>query len=201
MFTKQPSSSHQTDHDDQPLATIDRIHPAGLEPLPTYEPSPIINGSVIGSDLTILGENINIVSKESLQIEGEIHGDVSGKKVNIGINGMVVGTISAESVEIDGGVKGTVRALEIRLNAEAKVSGDLLHQSLVISQGAEFEGSVRRSRDVAELKPNLDVTSQVSIGRSPSSDKSSQSAPELAPDFYAETVDVKPPQKPALQVK
>ena len=157
MFTKQPRSATQDHLTHQPQANIDRIHPTNIETLPTFEPPTLVNGSVIGSDLTILGENINIVSKEALQIDGEIHGDVSGKKVKIGNRGLVVGTISAETVEIDGGVQGTVRAQEVRLNAEAKVSGDLIHQILIVSEGAEFEGSVRRPRNAAELKPNLEI--------------------------------------------
>ncbi len=198
MFTKQPSSLHQ---DDQPTATIDRIHPVGLETMPPFDAPTIENGSgnasvtgsVIGSDLTILGENINIVSSDSLQIDGEVHGDVSGKNVNIGAGGMVIGTICAESVEIDGGVRGTVRAKEVRLNKDAKVSGDLVHLTLIVSQGAEFEGSVHRPDDVAELKPNLEAANP---------DKGSKpTTPELSPKFYGEPAEIKPLEKPALGIK
>ncbi len=201
MFSKQPGTSLQDDHDDQSLTTIDRIHPVGLEPLPIYEPPTIINGSVIGSDLTILGENINIVSKESLQIDGEIHGDVSGKRVNIGISGMVVGTISAQTVEIDGGVQGTVRAQEIRLNSDAKVSGDLIHQTLVVSQGAEFEGSVHRPKDASQLTPDLEGKRSNGVAKPDSKDLSLEQAPELSPDFYTEPLEVKPLEKPALHAQ
>ncbi len=126
-----------------------------IEPETKNETREPASGSVIGADLTILGENLNIVSRETLQIDGEIHGDVRGKKVTIGPNGTVAGTVSAEKVVIDGKVEGLVRAGDIRLNADAKVTGDLLHQSLVIVEGAEFEGSVHRPADASTLKPDL----------------------------------------------
>lgn len=175
MFSKQPGSSRLSSSDPQSPPTIEHIHSVDIEPAPTFEPPTLVNGSVIGSDLTILGENLKIISKESLQIDGEIHGDVSGKKVKIGISGMVVGTISAETVEIDGGVRGTVRAHAVRLNAESKVTGEVLHQTLVIAEGAEFEGSVRRVRDDSELSLNLNIetTAPVAIAKS-ESDASAQ---------------------------
>jgi len=197
MFTKQPRPGQPNYLDDKSTATIDRIHPVGVEAMPNFDPPTIQNGSVIGADLTILGENINIVSKEALQIDGEIHGDVTGQKILIGAGGRVVGTISAAVVEIDGGVEGTVRALEVRLNADARVSGDLVHQTLVISEGAEFEGSVRRSKDASELKPNLEIASPPA--RIPVTD-TSPSSPEPSPEFHPQPEAVKPLEKPALQI-
>ncbi|MCF6200476.1 MAG: polymer-forming cytoskeletal protein [Hyphomicrobiaceae bacterium] len=129
------------------------------QPLIELEASGAGQGSVIGADLAILGENIKIVSQETLQIDGEIHGDVSGKKVNIGPAGFVVGTVSGETVNIDGAVHGTVRAMDVLLNMDAKVDGDLIHNSLVIVEGAEFEGRVHRPGDMNELIPNLEMCS------------------------------------------
>ena len=157
MFSKQPGSEERKLPDHSSHSTIKQIRPVKVEPLQNYEAPTITNGSVIGTDLTILGENLKIVSRETLQIDGEIHGDVSGKRINISTSGMVVGTISAETVEIDGGVSGTVRAQEVRLNADAKVSGELLHASLIIKEGAEFEGRVHRAKDPATLIPDLEI--------------------------------------------
>ncbi len=142
--------------------------------------APPAKGSVIGSDLAILGQNIKIVSKETLQIDGEIHGDVSGKNVNIGRDGLVIGAVCATVVKIDGGVQGTVRAKEVLLNADAKVSGDLVQQSLIIKEGAEFDGRVRRPKDAAELEPNLDISS------SPLSSETVKPAPLAAPALPTE---------------
>ncbi len=113
--------------------------------------------SVIGTDLTILGERITIISQNKLQIDGDIRGDVSGRQVTIGPAGSVVGTVSAEKIEVFGGVNGAIRAISIALHPSSKVNGEIVNQTLVISEGAQFEGSVRRASDKNELMPNLDA--------------------------------------------
>lgn len=166
MFGKQRESLGRDLQDQQQTVSIDQYRPAGIKPLANFEGPTIINGSVIGQDLTILGENLNIISREALQIDGEIRGNISGKRVNIGASGVVNGTICAEAVQIDGLVSGAVRAVAITLNASAKVTGELLHRVLVVSEGAEFEGTVRRSTSDAELKPDFTAL------RGPASDAS-----------------------------
>ena len=39
--------------------------------------------SVIGTDLTILGDHITIISKNKLQVDGDVRGNVHGKQVVI----------------------------------------------------------------------------------------------------------------------
>jgi len=112
--------------------------------------------SVIGTDLTILGEKITIISQNRLQIDGDIHGDVTGKQVTIGAQGSVTGTISAERIEVLGGVRGAIRARLVTLHPTSQVDGEIVHETLSISEGAHFDGRVRRSRDANELTPKLD---------------------------------------------
>ena len=118
-----------------------------------------ISGSVIGSDLTILGDRIAIISQESLQIDGDIRSDVTGKQVTVGRQGSVTGTISAEHVEVNGGVRGAVKAASVFLNTTAQVEAEIMHQNLTIAEGAYFEGRVRRAESAADLAPNLDPNS------------------------------------------
>jgi cytoskeletal protein CcmA (bactofilin family) len=147
-------------------AGVSQLHSAEIHQFSAGLPS-VANGSVIGRDLTILGSNINIISREALQIDGEVRGNVSGKRISIGAGGTVDGSITAETVEIDGRVDGSVKAVAITLNPSAKVSGDLLHRILVIAEGAEFEGNVRRSANEAELKPDLTAPHQAISGPAP----------------------------------
>lgn len=119
----------------------------------------VMTSSVIGTDLTILGEKITIISQNKLQIDGDVRGDVNGKQVIIGEEGSVIGTISAENIEVKGGVRGAIRAASVTLHPTAEVEGDIFHQTLAISEGAQFDGRVRRAKDANELKPNLDVNS------------------------------------------
>ena len=52
--------------------------------------------SVIGTDLTILGDHITIISKNKLQVDGDVRGNVHGKHVLITEEGSVLGMVSAE---------------------------------------------------------------------------------------------------------
>ena len=113
--------------------------------------------SVIGNDLTILGDGITIITQNRLQIDGEVEGDVRGRQVVIGPKGSIIGTVSAEKVEVFGGVRGDIVAVSVALHPSSKVDGEILHQSLVISEGAQFEGRVRRSKDAAQLMPVLNA--------------------------------------------
>jgi cytoskeletal protein CcmA (bactofilin family) len=124
-----------------------------------FERSASGNGmSVIGTDLTIMGEKITIISQNKLTIDGDVHGDIHGRQVVIGEEGSVVGTVNAEAIEVRGGIKGAIRAATVTLHPTAQVEGDITHQTLAISEGAQFDGRVRRAKDPGDLKPNLDVS-------------------------------------------
>ncbi len=114
--------------------------------------------SVIGTDLTIIGEKITIISQNRLTIDGDVHGDINGRQIIIGEEGSVIGTVSGETVEVRGGVKGALRGQQVILHPTAQVEGDITHQTLAISEGAQFDGRVRRAKDANELQPNLDVS-------------------------------------------
>lgn len=129
--------------------------PAGS---PFERAASVAGNSVIGTDLTIMGEKITIISQNKLTIDGDVHGDIHGLQIVIGEEGSVIGTISAEAIEVRGGVKGAIRAVNVVLHPSAHVEGDITHQTLSITEGAQFDGRVRRAKDPAELKPNLDVS-------------------------------------------
>jgi cytoskeletal protein CcmA (bactofilin family) len=115
-------------------------------------------GSIIGNDLTIVGQGLRIITKGTLQVDGNVEGDVVGKEVIVGDKGAVTGIVSGESVVIRGAVNGTIRALKVALQASARVEGDVHHQQLTLEEGAQLDGRVRRPQDAAELQPNLDPT-------------------------------------------
>ena len=138
-----------------------------------FAPASKLTASTIGTDLTILGEKITIISQYLLQIDGDVRADINGKKVLIGQEGSVIGTVTAETVEIHGGLRGAVKAQTVSLQPTAQVEGDIHHETLAIAEGAEFDGSVRRPKDGAELKPNLDPASHQNGSGSPSGRHSS----------------------------
>ena len=112
--------------------------------------------SVIGNDLKIIGQGLKIISQGTLQVDGEVEGDVGGSEVIIGEKGKVTGTVAAERVIVRGQISGVIRGVTVTLQASSRVEGDIHHMSLAIEQGAEFDGRCRRPSDASELNLNLD---------------------------------------------
>jgi cytoskeletal protein CcmA (bactofilin family) len=112
--------------------------------------------SVIGNDLRIIGQGLKIISQGTLQVDGEVEGDVGGSEVIIGEQGRVTGTVAAERVIVRGKISGVIRGVTVTLQSSARVEGDIHHMSLAIEQGAEFDGRCRRPSDVSELNLAVD---------------------------------------------
>ncbi len=129
-----------------------------------FAPGSPMGVSVIGTDLTILGQNIVIISQNRIQIDGDVRGDVVGRQVTISAEGSVIGTVSAEKIEVHGGIKGAIRAAVVMVHATAQVDAEILHQSLSVAEGAMLEGRLRKARDERELIPNLDANSYAVLG-------------------------------------
>jgi cytoskeletal protein CcmA (bactofilin family) len=130
--------------------------PAPAAPAPAASSGASHGASVIGPDLTIIGERITLVCKSRLVVTGEIVGDISGGEVTIGETGKVTGTVSARSINVQGTVKGALRAATVTLHDTAHIDGDIMQKNLVIAEGAHFDGRVRAAADASELEPVLD---------------------------------------------
>lgn len=160
MFNPEPKND--IPHPKPGVVPFGNTAPAPAPSAPT-KPSPFdaaanaaSGTSVIGTDLTILGDRITIISKNKLQVDGDVRGNVHGKHVVITEEGSVIGMVAAETIEVRGGVRGSIRAISVKLQASAQVEGDITHQKLAIAEGAEFDGSVHLSKNKDELMPVLD---------------------------------------------
>ena len=111
--------------------------------------------SVIGNDLRIIGQGLKIISQGTLQVDGEIEGDVGGAEVIIGERGKVTGTVAAERVIVRGTISGVIRGATVTLQSSSHVEGDIHHMSLAIEQGAEFDGRCRRAANASQLTGDL----------------------------------------------
>ena len=107
---------------------------------------------MIGNDLTITGQGLKIISQGTLQVDGDIEGDVQGVEVIIGDRGKVAGTVAADRVIVRGTVLGVIRGIAVNLQSSCHVESDVHHLSLAIEQGAHFHGHSRRVKSEAELK-------------------------------------------------
>jgi cytoskeletal protein CcmA (bactofilin family) len=131
---------------------------ARTPPLPLRPRPPTPEGgprSVIGNDLKIIGQGLKIFSQGTLQVDGEIEGDVGGAEVIIGERGKVSGTVAAERVIVRGTISGVIRGATVTLQSSSHVEGDIHHVSLAIEQGAEFDGRCRRAADASQLTADL----------------------------------------------
>jgi len=128
------------------------VRSAPPRPRPASESGP---KSVIGNDLKIIGQGLKIFSQGTLQVDGEIEGDVGGAEVIIGERGKVSGTVAAERVIVRGTISGVIRGATVTLQSSSHVEGDIHHMSLAIEQGAEFDGRCRRAADASQLTTDL----------------------------------------------
>ena len=116
-------------------------------------PAPEVGAkSVIGNDLKIIGQGLKIISQGTLQVDGDIEGDVEGAEVIVGEQGKVAGTVLAERVIVRGTVFGVIRGVSITLQSSCHVEADIHHMSLAIEQGAHFHGHSRREKNEASLR-------------------------------------------------
>ena len=107
--------------------------------------------SVIGNDLKIVGQGLKIIGRGTLQVDGEVEGDVQATEVIIGEQGKVTGMVAGQQVVVRGKISGVVCAKNVALQASSEVQGDIHHMSFAIEQGARFEGRSRRAADESGL--------------------------------------------------
>ena len=93
MFTRNPATEP---------APIEPRKPTSVNAAPTTpRPSPLRSGSseggksIISNDLKIIGQGLKFISQGTLQVDGEVEGDVAGAEVIIGEQGKVTGTVAA----------------------------------------------------------------------------------------------------------
>jgi cytoskeletal protein CcmA (bactofilin family) len=111
--------------------------------------------SILGPDISIYGQQLVLKTKGSLLIQGQIQGDVHGESVTVDNGANVTGVITARTIVIEGDVSGSLKGSTVILHASSKVDANIVHQILSIAEGAQFEGSVQRAKDISEVTPDL----------------------------------------------
>jgi cytoskeletal protein CcmA (bactofilin family) len=146
MFTRNPSP------EPPPLRPANPDGAAARSAPPRQRSGEALPKSVIGNDLKIIGQGLKIISQGTLQVDGDIEGDVEGVEVIVGEQGKVAGTVLAERVIVRGTVFGVIRGVSITLQSSCHVESDIHHMSLAIEQGAHFHGHSRREKNEASLR-------------------------------------------------
>src|SRR6476646_5187314 len=144
MFTRSPSV--------EPKPVERRTRPNGANgSQPALSTPSTGEKSVIGNDLKIVGHGLKIIGRGTLQVDGEVEGDVQASEVIIGDQGKVTGMVAGQQVVVRGKISGVVCAKNVALQASSEVQGDIHHMSFAIEQGALFEGRSRRASGEAAL--------------------------------------------------
>jgi len=110
---------------------------------PTAAPSPAgrpasNTRSVLAQDLRIVGE---ITSNGTIEVLGEVEGNLSARGLVVGAEGRVAGSVVAETVEVKGKLNGRVSSDSFTLRAAANVAADITYTTLIIESGAHIEGT------------------------------------------------------------
>lgn len=93
--------------------------------------------SVLGADLRITGE---ITTTGSVEVLGEIDGNLSAHGLIIGAEGRVKGSVKAATVEVKGKLDGKVSCDSFTLRSTAEVKADITTAGIVIESGAVMDG-------------------------------------------------------------
>jgi cytoskeletal protein CcmA (bactofilin family) len=93
--------------------------------------------SVLGADLRITGE---ISTTGSVEVLGEIDGNLTAHGLIIGAEGRLKGSVNATTVEVKGKLDGSVTCESLTLRSSAEVKADVTTAGIVIESGAIMDG-------------------------------------------------------------
>ena len=116
--------------------------------------------SIIASDVEITGQ---IKNSGTIQLEGNLVGEVEVVSLTIGSQGKVVGDIIAQEVIVKGTVDGTIKAQKVVLEQTAKVIGDIFHDTISIQEGASVQGSMTQTTNRTASKETASNTKESSL--------------------------------------
>lgn len=107
--------------------------------------------STLGRGVMVTG---NIVCAGSLQIFGDVVGDIHAGRLVVCEGAKIEGKIVAAEAVIQGSFKGSIHGNSVKLQNTAVVEGEIYNKSLAIEQDARFEGVARRLERPVEPPSN-----------------------------------------------
>ena len=97
--------------------------------------------SIIAAGTHLEGE---INSTSTIEIEGQVKGNIKSKIIIIREGGIVDGEIIAETISIKGKFQGNVSAQNINIFNKARINGNIEYSSLSVEDGACIEGQFKK---------------------------------------------------------
>lgn len=99
--------------------------------------------SVLSSDIKLTGD---LTSSGTVEVLGEVNGDIVAQTLIVGGEGKVTGTVRAETLEVRGRLEGKASCVSFTLRAAAQVSAEVNYEMLVIENGAQIDGRFARAK-------------------------------------------------------
>ena len=93
----------------------------------------------------------SVASESDIRVDGTIKGTLTcNAKVIIGASGSIEGDIKCQNAVIEGYFKGNIQVSELLIVREtAEVTGDIYTNKLTVQAGANFNGSIKMSSQIA----------------------------------------------------
>jgi len=124
--------------------------------------------SIIASDLKIVG---NLVCGGSIEIEGEVEGNVTCNKATIRKTGLVKGDVVAEVIQVDGEVDGLLKGREVSLSETGRVTGIIMYHSLSVKDGATIDGQCQTLEEGSDALKVLESSATEALDIAPANDE------------------------------
>lgn len=99
--------------------------------------------TVLAADIRLSGD---LSSTGTVEILGEVSGDITAQTLIVGAEGLVKGSVSAEAVEVRGTLDGKVSCLSFTLRSSAVVTAEVNYDILIIESGAQIDGRFKRAK-------------------------------------------------------
>ncbi len=99
--------------------------------------------TVLAADIRLTGD---LSSAGTVEILGEVSGDISAQTLIVGAEGQVKGSVRAETVEVRGNLEGKVSCLSFTLRSSAIVAAEVNYDMLIIENGAQIDGRFARAK-------------------------------------------------------
>ncbi len=99
--------------------------------------------TVLAADIRLSGD---LGSTGTVEILGEVTGDVTAHTLIVGVEGQLKGSVSAETVEVRGHLDGRVSCVGFTLRSSAIVAAEVNYESLVIESGAQIDGKFKQAK-------------------------------------------------------
>jgi|GEM_PF-2798949 len=96
--------------------------------------------SIIAADLRIVG---NLMCSGSVEVEGEIEGNVTCGNVTIRRTGSIKGDVTADIIQVDGEINGLVKGRNITLSETGRITGMIMYEALSVKDGAYIDGQCK----------------------------------------------------------